>query len=35
MLKLDTMKMTYSHAYAGRPVKRSPFLEEMFRGSAE
>ena len=27
--------LTYSSTYAGRPVKRSPFLEEMFRGNAE
>jgi superfamily I DNA/RNA helicase len=27
--------LTYSHTYTGRPVKRSPFLEEMFKGSAE
>ena len=27
--------LTHSHTYAGRPVKRSPFLDEMFRGSAE
>ncbi len=25
--------LTYSGSYAGRPVKRSPFLEEMFSGS--
>jgi len=24
--------LTYSGSYAGRPVKRSPFLEEMFSG---
>ncbi len=27
--------LTYSATYAGRPVKRSPFLEEMLSGSVE
>jgi len=27
--------LTYSATYAGRPVKRSPFLEEMLSGNVE
>jgi len=27
--------LTYASTYAGRPVKKSPFLEEMFRGNVE
>jgi len=32
---MKQLYLTYSATYAGRPVKRSPFLEEMLSGSVE
>lgn len=32
---MKQLYLTYSSTYAGRPVKGSPFLEEMFSGNAE
>ena len=32
---MKQLYLTYASTYAGRPVKKSPFLEEMFRGNVE
>jgi hypothetical protein len=32
---MKQLYLTFSATYAGRPVKRSPFLEEMLSGNVE